>query len=222
MRSAVKWVRKAGIFGLGEVAVLTPLILDTIVDRLENDPSVYVRSVAAGSLGCLARHAIATGVGVDIVADVVDALAASLAVEKNRLAMNIAQNRNIKFVRPTDECDVCEGIGIDYGQARFERVRSAPRENALGALVVICTHGAILGETVDELISLLCKIVATEENVFCVGLAMDALQRLTAANHTAAERVDMQQVLRSAPLRDWESLTRSGRAVQDVGRFETN
>jgi len=215
VRSAAKWVRKAGVFGLGEVAALTPQVLATIVDRLENDPSVYVRSVAAGSLGCLARRAVATGVGVEIVLHIKDALVASLLVEKNRLAMNVAQNRSIKFVRPTDECDVCEGIGIDYGQDRFARVRSAPRENALSALVVVCSHGAVLGDAVDELISLLSKVVATEENVFCVGLAMDALQRLTFANEAAAAKVNMQEVLRSAPLRDWESLTRSGRTVHE-------
>jgi len=51
--------------------------------------------------------------------------------------------------------------------------------------------------------------------VFCVGLAMDALQRLTFANEAAAAKVNMQEVLRSAPLRDWESLTRSGRTVHE-------
>ena len=49
--SVLKWVRKAGVFGLGDVGPLNDEVLETVVTRLEDDPSVYVRSVAAGSLG---------------------------------------------------------------------------------------------------------------------------------------------------------------------------
>ena len=61
--SQLKWVRKAGVFGLGDVGPLNDEVLKTVVTRLEDDPSVYVRSVAAGSLGCLGRRAVAAGVG---------------------------------------------------------------------------------------------------------------------------------------------------------------
>jgi HEAT repeat protein len=128
--SPVKWVRKAGVYGLGDVAALDDPVRDAVADRLANDPSVYVRSVAANALGCLGRRAVAAATGQALIPSCVSALVESLGREKNRLGMNIAQDRSIKFVRPTDECDVCEGIGINYGTDRFKRVRSAVRRCA--------------------------------------------------------------------------------------------
>ena len=89
----LKWVRKAGVFGLGDVSPLNHEVLKAVVTRLEDDPSVYVRSVAAGSLGCLGRRAIAASVGTSLIPACLEALAASLEREANRLCVNRAQNR---------------------------------------------------------------------------------------------------------------------------------
>ena len=136
--SPLKWVRKAGVFGLGDVSPLNDEVWGTVVTRLEHDPSVYVRSVAAGSLGCLGRRAIAAGVGTSLIPACLEALADSLEREENRLCVNRAQNRGIKFARPTEECDVCEGGPIQDDYERFEPVRSAVRENVLWSIVMLC------------------------------------------------------------------------------------
>ena len=140
--SPVKWVRKAGVHGLGDAAPLTGEVLEAVTARLHEDPSVYVRSVAAGALGCLGRRAAATGTGRPLIPAGLHALVRSLDREENRLAMDRAQNRSIKMVRPTDDSDVCEGGGVDFGLERFAPVRSAVRENALWSMVILCSHGA--------------------------------------------------------------------------------
>jgi hypothetical protein len=207
--SPVKWVRKAGVFGLGEVALPTDEVLAVVCDCLANDPSVYVRSVAADGLGCMARRAIAQDDGVEHLDEIVRVLGACLDRETNRLAMNIAQERSIKFVRPTDECDVCEGIGIDYGVEAFEPVRSLVRENALWAFVILCTHGERLTD-VDNLVKVLTGVIERDENVFSVGLATDALYRLGATNGAVGGSDAIEEIVSSVPLRDWESLSRAG------------
>lgn len=144
--SPMKWVRKNAVYALGDASHLTEEVLRIVRTRLDADPSVYIRSVAAGSLGCLGRRAIATGEGKDLVPACAHALLNSLAHEENRLGMSAAQGRSIKFVRPTDDCDVCEGDGVDFGLERFAPVRSAVRENALWSMVMLCSHGsAVLG-----------------------------------------------------------------------------
>ena len=211
--SAVKWVRKAGVYGLGDVAPLNERVLDAVADRLANDPSVYVRSVAANALGCLGRRAIASGIGQDLVPQCVNALVESLAREENRLGMNIAQDRSIKFVRPTDECDVCEGIGINYSTERFKRVRSAVRENALTSMVVLCSHGAaLLGDELDPTVRALVNVVRTDENVFSVGLALDSLNRLANVGEGCGTgiRETLLGLLQDMPIHSWEPLVRSG------------
>ena len=211
--SAVKWIRKAGVCGLGDVAALDDRVLDAVADRLANDPSVYVRSVAANALGCLGRRAVATRTGVGLIPRCVDALAESLGRERNRLGMNIAQDRSIKFVRPTDECDVCEGIGINYGTERFKRVRSAVRENALTSMVVLCSHGtALLGDELDAAVTALVDVVRTDENVFGVGLALDALSRLAnvGMGGDTGLRETLLGLLGDMPIHSWEPLVRSG------------
>jgi len=135
--SPVKWVRKAGVYGLGETARLDKRVFETVAGRLKDDTSVYVRSVAAVALGCLGRRAICSGVGVTRVPDCLNALVESLSREENRLCMSRAQGRSIKFVRPTDDSDVCEGGGVDFGVARFKPVRSAVRENVLWSVVIL-------------------------------------------------------------------------------------
>ena len=213
-RSAVKWIRKAGVYGLGDVAPLDGEVLDAVAGRLANDPSVYVRSVAAGALGCLGRRAIASGSGLPLVPDCVAALVQSLGREENRLGMDIAQDRGIKFVRPTDECDVCEGIGIDYGSERFQRVRSAVRENALWSMVILCSHGrTVLDDELEPTVAALAEIVRTDANVFSVGWALDALNRLANLDSaTSGEpiREILAELLQAMPIHSWEPLVRGG------------
>lgn len=224
-RSEAKWVRKAGVYGLGDAAPLTGPVLDAVVDRLGEDPSVYVRSVAAGSLGCLGRRAVATGVGAAHIPACVEALVASLAREENRPAMDRAQGRSIKFCRPTDESDVCEGGGIDLGLERLQPVRSAVRENVLWSLVILSAQGpAALGGALGPAIAALRGVVSTDVNLFCIGYALDALNRLAAAEGNdpvlVQLRADLPHLLREAPARPWESLVRGGRAAGGPAEFE--
>ncbi len=220
--SAVKWVRKAGVYGLGDVAPLTPDVLAVVGERLVNDPSVYVRSVAASALGCLGRRAIATGAGGSLVPDCAAVLVRCLERDENRLGMNIAQDRSIKFVRPTDECDVCEGIGIDYGTERFKRVRSAVRENALCSMVILCSHGTgVLGRELGPAVLALAAVVRTDENVFCVGFALDALSRLAHIRSGEGESIHATLVglIKKMPIHSWEPLVRGGLDRSIVGEF---
>ena len=220
--SAVKWIRKAGVYGLGDVAALDERVFAAVADRLANDPSVYVRSVAANALGCLGRRAVASGIGRDLIPQCVNALVESLGREKNRLGMNIAQNRSIKFARPTDECDVCEGIGINYSTERFKRVRSAVRENALTSMVVLCSHGAaLLGHELESTVAALADTVRTDENVFSVGLALDSLNRLANIGECPGFgiRETLLGLLEDMPIHSWEPLVRSGLDPSVVRQF---
>ena len=224
--SPIKWVRKAGVYGLGDVSPLTDTVLRTVATRLAQDPSVYVRSVAAGTLGCLGRRAIGTGIGKQLLPRCLDALVQSLGREENRLAMDRAQGRSIKFVRPTDDCDVCEGGGVDFGFERFQPVRSAVRENALWSIVILCSHGAaITGSALESTIHALRDVVRYDENVICVGFAMDALGRL--ANLRPQDEAvppiinDLQanipEVLADSPIHCWEALVRGGIGIDRLG-----
>ena len=217
--SLIKWVRKAGVYGLGDASPLTEEVLATVSKRLADDPSVYIRSVAAGTLGCLGRRAIATGVGKELVPACLDALVQSLSYEENRLAMSKAQGRSIKFVRPTDDSDVCEGDGVDFGLERYEPVRSAVRENVLWSVVILCSHGAeALGSALEPTIEALKEVVCTDKNVISVGFAMDALARLanmetedeTAASAIGDLQANLRDILAESPVQCWEALVRSG------------
>jgi ectoine hydroxylase-related dioxygenase (phytanoyl-CoA dioxygenase family) len=222
--SPVKWVRRAALCGLGDAAPLTDAVLAAVSERLRTDTSVYVRSVAATALGGIARRAIGSGVGTCRVPACAEALVASLAREPNRLGMNIAQRRNIKFVRPTDACDVCEGIGINYSVERFKRVRSAVRENALWSLVILCSHGtAAFGDALPATVDALASVVREDDNVFCVGSALDALARLANLGEDDAgcpSRVKadalLRTLLREMPIHSWEPLLRSGVTRQAI------
>ncbi len=229
--SPIKWVRKAGVYALGDASSLSEAVLQTVVARLLDDSSVYIRSVAAGTLGCLGRRAIASGTGTDLIPRCLDALLQSLAREENRLAMSKAQGRSIKFVRPTDECDVCEGDGVDFGLERYAPLRSAVRENALWSIVILCSHGAkVLGSALEPTVAVLKEVVRTEKNIISVGFAMDALARL--ANLRAADAKDAKDakndkddkpqpliadlqtnlcaILGESPVQCWEALVREG------------
>ena len=204
----LRWVRKAGVFGLGEAARLSQQTAAALRVRLLEDSSVYVRSVAASSLGCFGRRAIAAGQP-ELVPDVISALLDSLDIEVNRLGMDRAQGRSIKFVRPTDECDVCEGIGISYGEARFDPVRSAVRENALWSLVMLSSHGTeALGAVCERAVRSLVQIAEADRNIFCVGFALDCLGRLGRDDESVADLLD--QMLAPLPIHPWETLGRSG------------
>ena len=219
-KSPVKWLRKAGVYGLGDSGVLDVLSLRTVRERLAKDSSIFVRSVAASSLGCLARRAIGKKKGIEYIPEICDALCESLDREVNRLSMSQSQGRSIKFVRPTDVCDICEGDGTNLGQDRFKPVRSAVRENVLWSLVIICSHGlSHLGKTSDHIIQMLSKIVRAEENPICVGFAMDALTRLAVldkdASLTKPLRKELEAILIQSPLQPWESLIRAGLDPRD-------
>ena len=216
LSSPVRWIRKAGCFGYGECGELTADTLKSLQTCLLTDSSVYVRSVAAVGIGTLGRRASVTEFA-KIIDGCVLALLDSLNREKNRISMDKTQGRSIKLVRPDDDSDVCEGIGIDYGLERFERVRSAPRENALWSLVILSTHASNLtGATTKRAINELSEIASEDRNIFCAGSALDALSRLghkhTNPSNPYAQnaRAQTHDLLRSLPLRSWESMVRSG------------
>lgn len=223
--SPSRWVRKSAAFCLGETGELSIPVVAKLEKLLLTDASVYVRSVAASALGCLGRRSVAENQGDEIVPSATAALIKSLDQEQNRLAMDKAQGRSIKLVRPTDECDVCEGIGIDYGVERYEPVRSAVRENSLWSLVVLCSHGQlILGHSLDSAIRCLTEIVESDKNVFCAGFAMDALNRLVRLSNgeptqsPTIEDLDMRipTIFTSSPIHPTESLIRCGLTVADL------
>ena len=225
----IKWVRKAGVYGLGDASPLNNEVLKAVVACLENDPSVYVRSVAAGTLGCLGRRAIATGVGQPLIPTCLEALVQSLSREENRLAMDRAQQRSIKFVRPTDDCDVCEGGGVDFNLERFKPVRSAVRENVLWSIVILCSHGAeITGNALNPTIVALKEVMRNDQNVICVGFAMDALNRLanlrprseTVTSLIEDLHANLLTTLKESPAQSWESLVRGGLSPQALSEFD--
>ena len=220
--SPIRWVRKAGVYGLGDTSQLSKEVLDVVAMRLREDSSVYVRSVAAGTLGCLGRRAISTGIGKDLIPACLDALIESLGREQNRLAMDLAQGRSIKFARPTDDCDVCEGNGVDFDHARFKKVRSAVRENALWSVVILCSHGAqATGAAFDSTIMALREVIRTDENAISVGFAMDALNRLANLGEGAGDlRANLLPMLRESPIQAWEALVRGGLGVDALAEIK--
>lgn len=212
-KSPVRWIRKAAAFCLGESGDTVVEVLKCIEFLLLNDSSVYVRSVAASALGCFIRRTAPLDSGRELLPMAADAMLRSLRVEVNRVAMDRAQGRSIKLVRPTDECDVCEGIGIDYGQTRFKPVRSAVRENVLWSAVILCTHGPrLLGRVFDPFCEAMKHIVETDENIFVVGFAMDAFNRLIQRKISVApdEQQTLNELLSTSPLLPIETLAQGG------------
>ncbi len=223
--SPVKWVRKAGVYGLGDVGHLNDEVLQAVATRLDADPSVYVRAVAAGTLGCLGRRAIATGIGDTLVPACLDALVQCLSCEENRLSMDIAQGRGIHFVRPNDESDVCEGGSKVTEFERFEQVRSAVRENALWSFVILCSHGCdVIGPALEQAVLALKEVIRDDKNVISVGFAMDALNRIANLRPKDGEslplvndlQADLPAVLGESPMHCWESLVRGGLNVGTI------
>ena len=222
--SPVRWIRKAAVFCLGESGETRHEVLKSIEHLLLNDPSVYVRSVAASALGCFVRRSIANGSEHALIEEATNTILQCLQVETNRLGMDRAQGRSIKLVRPTDECDVCEGIGINYGLTRFKPVRSAVRENALWSAVIICSHGPqMLGRSLKPLCDTLHNIIETEENIFVVGFAMDALNRLVQGSegHAPELQSSLNEVLTSSPLLPTECLVQGGMSQETVHQLSS-
>ena len=214
--SSSKWLRKAGAFGLGEVGEPHEKIIEKLSDLLKKDTSIYVRSVAACALGSLTRRLTNSKEKEEMLSLIINALRTSLRLEENRLSMDRAQERDIKFVRPTDECDVCEGIGINYGYERFSKVRSAVRESALWSLVVVCSQSIRINEDhFESLSNLLEQVIADDENIFSVGLAADALNRLYArhVNSLYEEKKELTDLLDQLPIKPWDSLSRSNSSI---------
>jgi hypothetical protein len=232
IESERKWLRRAAVTALGDAADLTTTVLAALAARLERDASVYVRSCAAHALGCLARRALARGIGIEHVPTCAALLCASLEREGDRLSMDRVQNRSIKFVRPTDASDVCEGIGITYRQTRFEPVRSAVRENALAALVIMASHGPeTFGPTLSTVVAQLGRVITQDRNVFSVGFAMDALNRLAerglkqaaaASDPTAEVPSDVLALFDSVPIKCLESLQQGGGNWADTARADSS
>ena len=224
LSSQARWVRKAAAFGLGSAGNGTERVIHALGRRLLDDGSTYVRSVAADALGCLGRRVIGGGQHVEeAIGLCASYLVESLDQEVNRLSMDRAQKRSIKMVRPNDDCDVCEGIGFDYGQSRYEPVRSVVRENALWALVILCSHGAEkLGDELPSVITAMQKVIEEDKNVFSVGLAMDCLQRLVSlsppSSHDAvgelADSIDT--IFTKTPIYSLEALVASGMAIDEA------
>ena len=226
--SPLKWIRKAGMYGLGDASELSEKVLETVSNRLESDPSIYVRSVAAGSLGCLGRRSVAPNVDSQLIPSCLKVLVASLRREENRLSMDGVQQRNIKFVRPTDESDVCEGGGFDLGLDRFQPVRSSVRENVLWSIVILCSHGpSVTGSALELTIKALKKVIQQDQNVICVGYAIDALSRL--ANLESEEKIDSKtfrelqndllSILTECPVQSLDTLSRTGLSLESLSRF---
>ena len=219
-----RWVRKAAAFGLGSAGSGNDQVIHALGQRLLEDSSAYVRSVAADALGCLGRRVVARDLYVKKALGLCASyLIQSLDQEVNRLSMDRAQSRSIKMVRPNDDCDVCEGIGFDYGESRFEPVRSVVRENVLWALVILCSHGADkLGDELPKVISSMRTVIADDENVFSVGLAMDCLQRLVSVSpsHRNVELVELAKsldlIFASTPIYSLEALVASGMPREDA------
>jgi len=226
--SPVKWVRKAGVYGLGDASPLNDETFQAVADRLQSDPSVYVRSVAAGTLGCLGRRAIATDIGTSLIPACLDALAQSLSREENRLCMDHAQGRSIKFTRPTDDCDVCEGGARDLGLERFKPVRSAVRENVLWSIVILCSHGCeIIGPALDSLVLALKEVIRDDDNIISVGFALDALNRLANLYPEDSEvfplvkdlKAELPSLYGDLPIHCWEAIVRGGIDEEILSKF---
>lgn len=212
---AAKSVRKHAAFVLGEVAPLTAPVLTALKSCLECEPSVFVRTNAAGALGLLGSRAIANvrtagEADVKLLAAVFAALVQCLHRERNRIDQALRQGRSLKLCKVDDFSDLCEGHGIgaprntaDALQARLKPVRSGVRENALWAMVILCTSTrgahAAMSASACGVIEALVAVIDTDENICAVGFAMDALRRL--GMHVPAAANAWKSCLRQTELR---------------------
>ena len=194
-------VRKHAAFALGEHGSPTAASCAVLTTMLLTDKSTWVRTAAAGALGCLGiRAAAAADAGeagnseaAAVVCDAVSALVESLSQEVNRDYSGPGSwngHNNDLNNRAWDGThqltgdhpfiiDMCEGFGP---------LRSAVRENALWAMVMLSKHYARLSPEsesgsaqLQETAAALSYLVQTDANGYAAGHAMDALRRLAAA-----------------------------------------
>ena len=212
--STHKWARKNAAWALGETAPAEPEVVNALRELLKRDHSVHVRATCAASLGLVGRRALRDG-RLEVVAGVASALVECLEREENRLCQAIAQNRGIYDIRPTDESDMCEGSGAPPGalsqavvrpdgKPRFAQVRSAVRENALWATVILATqqgsgNARLSSASIEELRRGMLRVIKTDDNIVCFGFALDAFCRLSAAQGSEAI-VEAQQLVASEPV----------------------
>ena len=109
----------------------------------------------------------------------------STAPSLNNPAWN-GQQQQEHWGLETAEADLCEGYG---------KFRSAVRENALWALVMLCTHEAAArtGDATAAVATALADVITDDANSYAVGHAMDALRRLVAATAAATAGGGVQQ-----------------------------
>ena len=156
--AAAKWVRKAAIFCLGELASPTERVVQVLGAILDPDErehnSVHLRATAAMALGDILRRVLArdklrkTRAYRSYIRDAVRVLLLCVATEPNRVPNSIRQNRSVYQGYPDDISDICEGGSMVpppcYCERReagpFAAVRSAVKENALWSLVQVCTN----------------------------------------------------------------------------------
>jgi|EP01049_Picozoa_sp_SAG25_P019322 hypothetical protein len=127
--SDAKSTRKYASFVLGEMALPTSAVVQTLSSLLLNDESQYVRHCAAGALGCLGIRAFADddreegeeGVAgpMSAVGAAVAAMIRSLEVEENRVDVSVRQGLGLKECAPDDLCDICEGSTWHVGEQGY-------------------------------------------------------------------------------------------------------
>jgi hypothetical protein len=223
--SPFKWIRKAGAFGLGSVGKFEEKVVNGLCLLLHHDTSLYVRSVSADALGNLLRRACTQSPNPTLYSKAMRAMLECLNKEENRLSMDRDQNRSIKYVRPKDDQDVCEGGAMYLGVEPYEPVRSIVKENLLWSLVMLCSQGSQsfgkdLGFTLDTLL----MIAKKDSNLIAVGFAMDALARLAYLRPSETEsnrqlkgmKEDLVEIFRNAPALPVESLICAGVTPKDL------
>ena len=84
------------------------------------------------------------------------------------------------------------------------------------------------GTALAATIRALTEVIGSDQNVFCVGYAMDALTRLANLRPRGEEvsppiadlQANLVATLRQAPIRGWEALVRGGLSASTVAEVE--
>ena len=84
--------------------------------------------------------------------------------------------------------------------------------------MILCSHGtAALGDALPATVDALAKVVREDDNVFCVGSALDALARLADFGPHSGRTPNrgelctlVDALVRDMPIHSWEPLVRSG------------
>ena len=179
--------RKFAAMALGENSAVGTAAAAALGATLRSDDSVFVRATAASALGSIGRRASARRQQASDAAAVVDscveALVDCLEREGNRPCHPV--------LTETSASDLWEG-GFPLGthdrpylpEGRFKPVRSAVRESALSALVVLCSQRGVPStrQGTARLAAALAAVIGQDRNAVAAGFAMDALQRLAESN----------------------------------------